>query len=160
VLERRGWKEAVLKPAVSGGSFRTLRFDGTGASKAQALLDEILTESSAMLQPYLASVETSRERSLVFFGGKLSHVVKRHPPLSTGLHGGDLVPAQSDELELADRALDGLGSPLYARVDVARDEKGLPCLMELELIEPAFFLDVCPEAADRFVDATLALRKS
>jgi glutathione synthase/RimK-type ligase-like ATP-grasp enzyme len=153
VLERRGWSEAVLKPTVSGGSFRTLRF--RDPREAQPLLEEILTESPAMLQPYLPSVETSRERSLVFFDGELSHVVKRHPPLSTGLHGGVAVEAEPDERALAAKAVDGLGPLLYARVDVARDENGRPCLMELELIEPSFFLETCPEAADLFAAAVL-----
>src|SRR5262249_23130094 len=147
--------EAVLKPTVSAGSFRTLRFKDP--RQAQGLLEEILCESGAMLQPYLPSVETSRERSLVFFGGQLSHVVKRHPPLSTGLHGGEQVAVEPDELDVAARALEGLGPLLYARVDVARDDKGRACLMELELIEPAFFLETCPGAEDRFVEAVLRL---
>ena len=151
VLERRGWQEAVLKPAVSAGSFRTRRFERGDAP--QALLEEILTEGTAMLQPYLASVESSGERSLVFFEGELSHVVKRHPPLSTGLHGGVAVPAEPDELQLARRVLATQPPLLYARVDLARDEGGAPRLMELELIEPSLFLDTAAKAAERYADA-------
>ena len=153
LLARRGWDEAVLKPAVAAGSWRTKRFRSGEAP--QALLTEILSAGTAMLQPYLASVETTRERSLVFFGGELSHAVKRHPPLSTGLHGGELVGAEPDELALARRVLATLPPSPYARVDLARDPRGRPCLMELELIEPSFFLDLAPGAADRFVDAVL-----
>ncbi|MBL8958171.1 MAG: hypothetical protein JNK82_45785 [Myxococcaceae bacterium] len=153
VLERRGWAEAVLKPSVSAGSFRTKRF--RRGSAPQALLTEILRECTAMLQPYLASVETSGERSLVFFGGELSHAVKRHPPLQTGLHGGTPVSAASDELEVARAALATQPELLYARVDVARDAGGGVRLMELELIEPSLFLETAAGSADRFVEAVL-----
>ncbi|MFM1805181.1 MAG: hypothetical protein RL136_2060, partial [Planctomycetota bacterium] len=56
---------------------------------------------------------------------------------------------------LARVASDGRGSPAYARVDMARDLDGRPVLMELELVEPALFLDRAPERAARFVSAVL-----
>jgi len=154
VLERRGWSEAVLKPAVSAGSFRTRRFRRGEAP--QALLSEILKETTAMLQPYLPAVETSGEKSLVYFGGELSHAVRRHPPLSTGLHGGVPVTPEADELAVAKAALATQPPLLYARVDVARDPAGAVRLMELELIEPSFFLETSPGSADRFVEAVRA----
>ena len=41
--------------------------------------------------------------------------------------------------------------PLYARVDLVRDEHGEPCVIEVELIEPSLFLELLgDEAADRF----------
>ena len=39
--------------------------------------------------------------------------------------------------------------PLYARVDLVRDEHGEPCVIEVELIEPSLEL-LGDEAADRF----------
>jgi hypothetical protein len=154
VLARRGWSEAILKPAVSAGSFRTRRF--TTGEAAQELLSEILTDTDAMVQPYLPSVDSSGERSLVFFGGALSHAVKRFPPLATGLHGGTLIELDGDEKAFAARVLAAAPKPLlYARVDIARDDQGALRLMELELIEPSFFLDVVPEAAGRLAEAVL-----
>lgn len=153
ILLRRGWNEAVLKPTVSGGAFRTQRFNRGEAP--QQLLRQILTESTAMLQPYFPSVEATGERSLIYFGGQLSHAVRRKPPLSTGEHGAAAATAEPDELELAERLLAQHRRLLYARVDLARDAAGKPCLMELELIEPSFFLDTSPGAAHRFVEAVL-----
>ena len=158
LLARRGWDEAVLKPAVACGSWRTKRFRRGEAP--QALLTEILSAGTAMLQPYLPSVETTRERSLVYFGAELSHAVRRHPPLSTGLHGGELVGTEPDELALARRVLATRAPLPYARVDLVRDPRGRPCLMELELIEPSFFLDLAPAAADRFADAVLRMTRA
>jgi hypothetical protein len=153
VLERRGWTEAVLKPVVSAGAWRTRRFRRGEAP--QALLEEILSAGGAMLQPYLPSVESHGERSLIYFGGALSHAVRRQPPLATGQHGATPTTAAADELELAGRTLATQPQLLYARVDLARDLNDRPCLMELELIEPSFFLGSDPGAADRFVGAAL-----
>jgi hypothetical protein len=57
--------------------------------------------------------------------------------------------AADDELELARdvvaevrRRFDYL--PLYARVDMIRDAEGSPILLELEAIEPNFYLDQVP----------------
>jgi hypothetical protein len=156
VLAQRGWAEAILKPAVSAGSFRTKRF--TPGQAPQALLTEILSETEAMVQPYLASVDSTGERSIVFFGGALSHAVKRFSPLATGLHGGDAITLPDDERAFAERVLAAAPGPLlYARVDIARAADGTLRLMELEVIEPSFFLDVVPPAAGRLVDAVLRL---
>jgi glutathione synthase/RimK-type ligase-like ATP-grasp enzyme len=156
LLSRRGWSEGILKPAVSAGSFRTKRF-GPGQAP-QALLTEILSEMDAMVQPYLSSVDSSGERSIVYFGGKLSHAVKRHPPLKTGLHGGVPIELSDDERAFAEHVLATVNGPLlYARVDIARDDARALRLMELEIIEPSFFLEVVPEGAGRFADAVLAV---
>ena len=115
----------------------------------------------AMVQPYLKSIDGSGERSIVYFGGKLSHAVKRHPPLSSGLHGGVAIELPADERTFADAVLAAVPEPmLYARVDIARDDAGTLRLMELEVIEPSFFLDVVPEAAGRLADAVLAVTRS
>ena len=45
--------------------------------------------------------------------------------------------------------------PLYARVDVVGTDDG-PAIIELELIEPALYLDTAPEAAETIADALLA----
>lgn len=36
------------------------------------------------------------------------------------------------------------GVPLYARVDLVRDDDGRPCVLELELVEPSLFLPQAP----------------
>ncbi|HJP02083.1 MAG TPA: hypothetical protein QF764_09975, partial [Planctomycetota bacterium] len=46
--------------------------------------------------------------------------------------------------------------PLYARADFLFDDDDRAVLNELELIEPMFFFQHHPEAADTFADALLA----
>ncbi|WP_285689626.1 hypothetical protein [Actinoplanes sp. NBRC 103695] len=36
------------------------------------------------------------------------------------------------------------GVPLYARVDLVRDDAGRSCVLELELVEPSLFLPQAP----------------
>ena len=44
-------------------------------------------------------------------------------------------------------------APLYARVDLLRDEAGTPHLMELELVEPSLFFDARAGSEMRLVQA-------
>ena len=67
---------------------------------------------------------------------------------------------EPDELDVAERVLayvaDRLGSmPLYARVDMLRDEAGAPILLEIELVEPNLYFDQVPAAAARLAGAVL-----
>ena len=80
------------------------------------------------------------------------------------MYGPDLVvPGVADEREIA------LGThviaylhdrfdvdPLYARVDVVRDDRGDPVVLELEAVEPNLFLRFDARAADRLAEAILA----
>ena len=47
-------------------------------------------------------------------------------------------------------AQDLLGETTYARVDLVTDDDGMPVVLELELLDPALFLDTDPAAASRF----------
>ncbi|MGZ3460836.1 MAG: ATP-grasp domain-containing protein [Archangium sp.] len=146
LLAGRGWADAVVKPAVSAGARDTLRVRGPGdMPAAQALVERILPRKDMMVQPYLASVESYGERSLLFLGGEHTHAIKRPPALS-GNPGYDATaaepaPSAEDERAFARQVLAATGFELlYARVDVARDETGGLRLMELEVTEPNLFL--------------------
>ena len=45
--------------------------------------------------------------------------------------------------------------PTYARVDIIPDDEGTLRIMELELIEPALYLDLAPDGGDAFVNSIL-----
>lgn len=150
------WPDLVLKPAVSAGSFGTLRVRGDHHA-ARAHLAAFQAERDLLAQPYLPSVEEHGERSLVWIDGVFSHAVRKAPRFA-----GDRqaitgpVEIAADERALAEAALATAPGPLlYARVDVARDADGRPCVMELELIEPSLFLSFGAGAADRLAAAIL-----
>jgi len=157
-MAANGWTRAVLKPAVSGDAYGTILVDEGGMAAAQAHADALLAERDVMLQPYFASVEEPGERCLVHIDGRFSHAVRKRSHFLGGRHAGPegiTVEAADDEREAAARVLRlaGAEDALYARVDLARDGEGRPCLMELELVEPTLFFTVAPGAAERMVDA-------
>ena len=163
VLERRGWDEAVVKPAVSAGAHGTWRTSLANADVDQGRFEEQCRSCDVLVQPYIEEITSQGEWSLVFFDHRFSHAVLKRPAQGDfrvqqhlgGNHASALPPA-----ELVAQARDALSrveSPLlYARVDgVVRS--GLFLLMELEINEPYLFLGTSPEAPLRFAKAIKAV---
>ena len=156
-----GATELIVKPTVSGGAWKTRRL-GRGDA-----LDEAgrMPDGAAMIQPYLPTIETEGETSMLFFGGRLSHVVNKRPvPGDFRIqvqYGGiytALASAPAGALALAEQTLAAIDAPLlYARIDTVPDADGRWLLMEAELIEPDFYLGVDPHAGAGFADAVRAL---
>ena len=173
----------VVKPSVSAGGRDSGRFGPATHIAARELIDRIVASGrAAMVQPFQESVETAGEAALVYFGGELSHTLRkgavlppdRVAPELEGMPGlsaaaamfdPDLVtaaPASSDELRLGDATMTHLaerfgGPPLYARVDLVRgsaDDR--PLIIEIELIEPNFYFELAPGAAERLAAAIVS----
>ena len=114
-----------------------------------------------MIQPYLSTIEHEGETSMLFFGGRLSHVVVKRPvPGEFRIqvqYGGTytrLEQAPRGALALALDTLAAIEAPLlYARVDAVPDADGRWMLMEAELIEPDFYLGVDPGRGAAFATA-------
>ena len=159
-LREFGWDVVVVKPAVSAGARNTLRCNASDP-EGQELLDRIVASGvTAMVQPYLDSVEGYGERSLLFCEGTFTHAVRRNPALSMegeARYDARLVDATAGELALAEAVLAEVGEPLlYARVDVVPGPDGAPLLIELEVTEPQLFLRFSGAAVRRLADAVVA----
>ncbi|MBL9148185.1 MAG: hypothetical protein JNM94_05765 [Phycisphaerae bacterium] len=154
------WGNVVLKPAISAGSFATIRVDADDHEAAETHL-AAHRERDMLVQPLLSRVLAEGERNLVYIDGELSHAVSKAARWSGDSEGSrGCVSVEPDERHVARQTLDalerfGLPRPTYARVDVARDDTGRTLLMELELIEPSLFLHREPAAPDRLVRAVL-----
>jgi glutathione synthase/RimK-type ligase-like ATP-grasp enzyme len=116
-----------------------------------------------MIQPFLPSIPSEGEYALIFFNGAYSHTVVKRPKrgdFRVQPHlGGSTEPSDPPRgaVELAQSAL--AASPAkatYARVDIVRGRDGELLIMELELIEPALFLDVAPHGEDAFANAVIS----
>lgn len=154
--------EVVVKPAVSIGAIGALRTH-TDDPLAVAHIIELAASGDVLVQPFIPSVLESGETSLMFARGRLSHAVQKIPAPGEyrvqDHHGGSVIPhrATADEIAVARAALDiAPSSVTYARVDLVSTERG-PVVMELELVEPALFLDADPLAPENFVDAFLSV---
>jgi glutathione synthase/RimK-type ligase-like ATP-grasp enzyme len=161
VLGARGWVEVVVKPAVSGGSRETIRVGRADLEPGETHLRSLLAREDVLVQPFLASVEGHGERAIVWIDGALTHAVRKSPRfLGDAERVSPAVPIATDEAALVERALAAAiaaaGPLLYARVDVARDERGAPRIMELELVEPSLFFAQAPHALARYVAAVKA----
>ena len=166
--------EWVIKPTISAGSKDTGRYAlPLDAAAAEAHATRLTAAGrTAMIQPYLAAVDTAGETSVLCLpdpGGELtySHAIRKGPLLTgTGERTGEYAekitartPTEA-ELEIARRALTmvpgGADRLLYARVDVIPGPSGEPLLLELELTEPSLFLRFADGAADRLAAAIIA----
>ena len=149
----------VAKPVVGQNAWRQALLErGSPLPAADAL-----PPGDLMLQPFLPSIRTEGEVSLVFLGGELSHALRKLPARGDyriqATHGGTErvhTPAP-DELSAARATLEALETtPLIARVDQVRDPQGKPALMELELIEPYLYPEQGPELGTLFARALAA----
>jgi len=156
-FDRFGTDTLVVKPRVSGGAWKTLKL-----SRGERMADA--PEGPAMIQPYLPTIETEGETSLLFFGGRLSHVVNKRPVpgefrVQVQYGGGYTALAEppAGALALAEQTLAAIDEDLlYARIDMAPGPDGGWLLMEAELIEPDFYLSSAPEGGARFAAAVKA----
>lgn len=145
--------QLVIKPQVSGGSYRTERL--RPGMPVTPLPD-------AIIQPFLPAVVEEGELSQLFIDGEFSHAVCK---VATGgdfriqpQFGGQLsaVNPDAEARALADRVIAALPQiPLYARVDLIRLADGSLALMELEAIEPDLYTDHCPQVRDRLASAVV-----
>ena len=154
VFDETGAEELIVKPAVSRGAWKTQRV------RRGAAFEE--TAGVAMLvQPYLPTIESEGETSLLYFGGRLSHVVNKRPvdgdfrvQEEFGGRYTLLASPPVGAVALAGQVLDAVGEPLlYARIDMVPDADGRWLLMEAELIEPDFYLGVDPSQGGGFARA-------
>lgn len=167
--------EIVVKPAVGAGSRDCQRYPRAQRAAALAHLQRLLAaRRSALLQPYLADVDTRGETALVFFDGQFSHAIRKGALLPAP--SADAVATATDavapdalfaaehitprtpsaaELALAQATLAAFAADAgsaalpYARVDLIHASGDGPRLLELELTEPSLFLAHADGAADR-----------
>lgn len=159
--EQFGNPELVIKPPVSGGAFGTHRIRVGDAIPATERGQRM------MIQPFLPSIATEGEYAVILFGGAYSHTVVKRPKsgdFRVQPHLGGSTEAcepPPGAVELAHAALAAApAAATYARVDIVRGPDEELQIMELELIEPALFLDEAPHGKDAFADAVIAAANS
>ncbi|WP_375481511.1 RimK family alpha-L-glutamate ligase [uncultured Jatrophihabitans sp.] len=170
--------EVVVKPSVGSGSRDVGRFrtDEAGLDAARTHVDRLRDGGyTALVQPYLADVDTRGETALVYVEGRFSHAARKGPMLAAGhapftgddtperaLYKAEAIAAREPdaaELAVGEQALAAVrarfGTPLYARVDLLPAPDG-PVVVELELVEPSLFLAQADHAAATFAAAIAA----
>jgi glutathione synthase/RimK-type ligase-like ATP-grasp enzyme len=146
--------ELVIKPPVSASAYGTYRLGPGDPLPDEAVGREML------VQPFLGSVAEEGEYSIMLFGGRFSHAIVKRPKagdyrVQPHLGGTELpCAAPSGAIELAEAALAAApAEAAYARVDMVRDDEGQLAIIELELIEPALWLQHAPDGGASFAKA-------
>jgi glutathione synthase/RimK-type ligase-like ATP-grasp enzyme len=147
----------VIKPPVSGGAWDTHRLGPN---------DDLPAESRGrpmIVQPLIEEIARTGEYSLILFDGEFSHAVVKRPAagefrVQPHLGGVTLPsPPPPGGIALARQALAAAPArATYARVDIIPDDDGVLRIMELELVEPALFLDHAPDGGAAFVGSILS----
>lgn len=151
----------VIKPPVSASATGTHRLgpknDLPGESRGRPMI----------VQPLIREIERTGEFSLILFDGELSHAVVKRPKsgdFRVQPHlGGVTLPSEAPPgaEQLARDALAAAPAHAsYARVDLVPDDDGVLKVMELELIEPALFLDHAPDRGAAFARSILLAARS
>jgi len=163
--------EFVVKPAVGAGSRDAQRFGREEREDAVRHAQRMLNDKrSVLLQPYLSNVDRLGETALLYFEGEFSHAIRKGPLLkrkegpTTELFAKETISARvpdAAELRVGAQVLQStpFETPLYARVDLIRDQQGDPVVLELELIEPSLFFPFAVGSADRFAAAAVRRAK-
>ena len=149
--------QLVVKPLVSASADDTFRLAPDDPIPASVRGKRML------VQPFMPSIAHSGEVSLMLFGGAFSHaIVKRPKPGDFRVQphlGGSETPCAPPPgaIALAQAALAAAPAPAtYARVDMIEGESGTLQIMELELIEPALWLQHAPDAGAAFAGSIKA----
>jgi glutathione synthase/RimK-type ligase-like ATP-grasp enzyme len=162
ITASKGWTEMILKPAISGGARHTYRFRPDETAEYDALFRELIGSESMMLQEFQQSVPGDGELAFMVFGGKYSHAILKKARAGDFRVQDDFGGSVHDhkaslqEIGFAEKVVsicDPL--PVYARVDVIRDNLGEACVSELELIEPELWFRKYPPAAEMFADSVM-----
>ncbi|MEM7359693.1 MAG: hypothetical protein AAF431_11395 [Pseudomonadota bacterium] len=117
-------------------------------------------DKAVMIQPFLRAVQEEGEHSMIFIDGQFSHALTKQPASGDyriqSAYGGIEIEASppKEDVNTALSVLEALPEkPLYARVDMLRDNHGQLSLIELELVEPFLYPVQGPELGTRLIQA-------
>ena len=160
LFENAGWSEAVLKPTISGAARHTYRLTLANAAEHEEIFAKLINEEDMIFQEFLSDIVEYGEISLMFMGGEYTHAVRKIAKSGDFRvqddHGGtvEIHEATTEEIEFGQASLEVCPyNPVYARIDIVRDNKGKLSLCELELIEPELWFRNNPDSATKLAEA-------
>jgi len=167
LLQKTKWKEAVIKPAISGAARHTYRINTKNYKEYESIFRELIGKECVLFQEFQINIETQGEISLIMIGGEYTHAVKKIAKKGDFRvqddHGGTVEQyiATESEIEFAIKCIKKCPySPIYARVDVVYDNNNKLSLSELELIEPELWFRNKPESATLLAEVVFSLLSS
>jgi glutathione synthase/RimK-type ligase-like ATP-grasp enzyme len=152
-----GTTDLVIKPAIgaSGDGVRRIRLHSE-------CIQPVLPSVPHLVQPFVDSVSTYGELSMVVIGESASHCIQKLPAVGDfrvqRRYGGNSRRIEPPDglTELMQRCVGFMQGALFARID-AMNVNGEWVLSELELIEPHLYLWADPIAGARLAKKLKAL---
>ena len=126
----------------------------------ETVFRDLIKTESMLLQEFQNTVVSEGEVALLLFGGKFSHAILKKAKEGDFRvqddFGGSVhdYAASAEVIDFAEKVVSVYDPlPVYARVDVIRDNNNEFIVSELELIEPELWFRKYPRAAELFVEA-------
>ena len=159
IVQLNGWKDIVIKPAVSGAAFHTYLLREAEVPNWEGRFTKLVGERKMLVQQYLPTITSRGEASLMVFNGTYTHAVlkkaKKGDFRVQDDFGGSVheyLPT-AEEIRFAEAVFASCEPvPAYGRADIVWDERGNFLLSELEIIEPELWVRNHPAAAAPFAD--------
>ena len=160
ISRTKGWKDLVIKPAISASAFKTYKILEIDIDNNEDLFISLLQERDMLVQPFFKTIGEFGEASLMVFDGKFTHaILKKAKPGDFRVQddfGGtvhDYVPTQK-EIIFAEKVIETCElKPIYGRVDIVWDNSKNFFLSELEIIEPELWIRNYPKSAEKIAEA-------
>lgn len=154
---------SVLKPILSAGGKNTvlLSLQDLETPESQKLISSSLKEQDYILQPFISTIRKLGETQLIFIEGEFAHAVCRKPAnQDIIIHNGTttVVDPSNEQLLVAKEVMSRILThtheiPLFVRIDLLQDEKGIVRVGEVEAFEPYLLFDHVPASATLFAKA-------
>ena len=149
----------IIKPIISANADKTFKIPVNDNADLEEIIG-VFSSRECIIQPFMNNIIEEGEYSLIYFNGKLSHVIlKTVRPGDFRVqeeHGGIVRAVTNPDpilMYAGEKAIKALPEmPLYARVDLVKTATDTFALMELELIEPSLYFRLHPDSATAFAE--------
>ena len=155
ILNLKKWEDVVIKPVISAAAWNTHRIKKKSVKNKEELFMSLQNSQKMVVQEFQKNILSQGEISMIVIGGKVTHsVLKRAKDGDYRVqddYGGTvgLYKPSADEVRFSELVVSMCSPiPVYARVDIIRDNKNKLALSELELIEPELWFRFNPDSAN------------
>jgi glutathione synthase/RimK-type ligase-like ATP-grasp enzyme len=162
ISKKKGWKDIVIKPAISGAAFHTYKIMASEIAEKEDLFKQLVAERDMLVQEFQPTIMTKGEASLMVFNGKFTHAVLKkakegdfrvQDDFGGTVHSYEPTKEEIAFAEKTFAACDVL--PAYGRADIVWDKNDTPQLSELEIVEPELWVRNYPDSANDFADGII-----
>ena len=162
VCLERDWQDVVIKPAIAGGAFHTHKVLEFERADYEEVFENLVAERDMLIQPFVPTISSRGEASLMVFNGKFTHAILKKPKQGDYRvqddWGGTVHPYSptQEEITFAEDCFKACSTmPAYGRADILWGKNGDILLGELEIVEPELWIRNDPASARQFAQGVL-----